>query len=574
MFIGVRIVRCVIFAHTMNRVAWFIICTVVGLELIAWGLLVPAHIQAVDAKVLELAGARSPSLTAEGLSLVNLEKTGPARILLDVAQQTDTPGHEKLAASVKTFEQAQPRLRVWGGAAPYLERVFEKHASITNLQSQAIVDLLVSQEARDTLMEALRHSRRPGVLEILRTRQLTNTVLFPPATSPSGQPLDAAIATTALLFQQDHFTTPLQNSIQALASTANHGGAVQPLEEVYLDVLALGKRLNWVQLVDLVKLVPDSHVLQEVATLAREKENHLPVLYAAIHLSESPHLVAQYVDSYPATGMKDLTFALGSGSAAVHELLERRQPIHYPKVRERLVAFAPVRMVYAPLARVVVTHPFWGFVVKYGLCLLGVLLSARAATYLSPVLVEEIVYSRPFLTGPQVAIGLCLLFIILFFTESWVTRATPAIEFPMQVKFPMASAALRATIPHQVRAMTDNLATMSLLIFFVLQATIYIFCRMKLAEIRRQTMPSKLKLRLLENEDNLFDAGLYFGFVGTVFSLILVSLGIVKFSLMAAYSSTAFGIIFVSILKIFSVRPYRRRLILDSEVAEREAQPA
>jgi hypothetical protein len=432
------------------------------------------------------------------------------------------------------------------------------------------VDLLVSQEARDTLMETLRHSRRPGVLELLQTRQLTNTVLFPPATSPSGQPLDAAIATTALLFQQDHFVTGLRNSIQALVSTANHGGAVQPLEEVYLDILALGKRLNWVQLVDLIKVVPDSNALQEVATLMREKENQLPVIYSAIHLSEAPHLVTQYVALFPATGLKDLTFALGSGTAAVRDLLERCQPIHYPKVRERLVAFGPVRMVYAPLARVVVNQPVLGFAVKYGLCLLGALLIARAMTYLSPVLVEEMVYSRPFLTGPQVTIGLCLLFIILFFTESWVTRATPVNEF----KFPMASAALRATIPHQVRAMTDNLATLSLLVFFVLQATIYIFCRMKLAEIRRQTMPSKLKLRLLENEDNLFDAGLYFGFVGTVFSLILVSLGIVKFSLMAAYSSTAFGIIFVSILKICSVRPYRRRLILDAEVAEREAQPA
>jgi hypothetical protein len=97
---------------------------------------------------------------------------------------------------------------------------------------------------------------------------------------------------------------------------------------------------------------------------------------------------------------------------------------------------------------------------------------------------------------------------------------------------------------------------------------------MKLAEIRRQTLPSRLKLRLLENEDNLFDAGLYFGFVGTVLSLILVSMGITHFSLMAAYSSTSFGIIFVSILKIFHVRPYRRRLILDAEMAERELQPA
>jgi hypothetical protein len=36
-------------------------------------------------------------------------------------------------------------------------------------------------------------------------------------------------------------------------------------------------------------------------------------------------------------------------------------------------------------------------------------------------------------------------------------------------------------------------------------------------------------------------------------------------SLMAAYSSTSFGIIFVSILKIFHIRPLRRTLIMESE---------
>ena len=122
--------------------------------------------------------------------------------------------------------------------------------------------------------------------------------------------------------------------------------------------------------------------------------------------------------------------------------------------------------------------------------------------------------------------------------------------------------------------MIDKFSTASLLIFFVLQATIYVCCRVKLAEIRRQTLSSKIKLRLLENEEHLFDAGLYFGFVGTILALILFSMGVHQFSLMAAYSSTSFGIIFVSILKIFHVRPYRRRLILDAEVADREPQPA
>jgi hypothetical protein len=558
----------------MNRVVWFIVCTLVGLELIAWGLLVPAHIRAVDAKVLDKVGAKSPSLVAEGLSLVNLEKTGPAHMLLTAAQQTGVPEADKLANSLRNFEQAHPRLKVWGGAAPYLERVFEKAPATTNLDSQPIVDVLITQSTRDTLMEALRHSRRPGVLEILQTRELTNTEVFPPARSASGQPLDATIATTALLFQHDHFTSRLRSSIQDAVARANRGAEVQPLEAIYMDILALGKRLNWGQLVDLIRQVPDTTVLQETAELIREREAQLPVVYSALHVSESPHLVRRYLDFYPTTGLRDIRFALGTGTAAVQTLLESGDPIQYPTLREKFVRFAPIRAVYQPLVAVVMHEPVLGFAVKYGLCLLGALLLARAITYLSPSLVEEIVHARPFLTGPQVALGLCLLSIVIFLSESLVTRAAPAPELPFRIKFPMASPVLRATIPHQIRVMTDNLATLSLLIFFVLQAAIYVFCRMKLAEIRRQTLPSKLKLRLLENEDNLFDGGLYFGFVGTVASLILVSIGIIKFSLMAAYSSTAFGIIFVSVLKIFSVRPYRRRLILDAEIAERQAQPA
>src|SRR5207245_1639957 len=101
----------------------------------------------------------------------------------------------------------------------------------------------------------------------------------------------------------------------------------------------------------------------------------------------------------------------------------------------------------------------------------------------------------------------------------------------------------------------------------LLQALLYTASLAKLAEIRRQRVLARMKLRLLENEDHLFDAGLYLGFVGTIISLILVSLGIIKPSLMAAYSSTSFGIIFVSVFKIFNLRPVRRRLLLEAEAA-------
>jgi hypothetical protein len=106
---------------------------------------------------------------------------------------------------------------------------------------------------------------------------------------------------------------------------------------------------------------------------------------------------------------------------------------------------------------------------------------------------------------------------------------------------------------------------LTLLLFFVLQALLYVACLVKLAEIRRQRVESRVKLKLLENEEHLFDAGLYLGFAGTIVSLILVSLNISEFSIMAAYSSTSFGIIFVSIFKIFHLRPAKRLLLMESE---------
>ena len=117
-----------------------------------------------------------------------------------------------------------------------------------------------------------------------------------------------------------------------------------------------------------------------------------------------------------------------------------------------------------------------------------------------------------------------------------------------------------------------NLIT--LLLFFVLQGLIYCACLVKLAEIRRQKVPARVQLKLLENEDHLFDGGLYLGFVGTIVCLILVSLGVIQFSLMAAYSSTSFGIIFVSIFKIFNLRPVRRHLLMQAEAESVAAERA
>jgi hypothetical protein len=61
----------------------------------------------------------------------------------------------------------------------------------------------------------------------------------------------------------------------------------------------------------------------------------------------------------------------------------------------------------------------------------------------------------------------------------------------------------------------------------------------------------------------LFDLGLYVVLGGTVMSLVLLLiLDVKQDALIGAYASTLFGIIFVAILKIFHVRPYRNQLLI------------
>jgi hypothetical protein len=165
--------------------------------------------------------------------------------------------------------------------------------------------------------------------------------------------------------------------------------------------------------------------------------------------------------------------------------------------------------------------------------------------------------------------ALGFLLVVLLLSEPFLAQESQRVEFPFRLRLPMVGSVVPAGT-HGVNQAIMNLSLLTLLLFFVLQALLYMASLVKLAEIRRQNLPSRTKLKLLENEDHLFDAGLYLGFAGTIISLILVSLGVIQPSLMAAYSSTSFGIIFVSVFKIFHLRPVRRKLLLEAEAAPAE----
>jgi hypothetical protein len=167
--------------------------------------------------------------------------------------------------------------------------------------------------------------------------------------------------------------------------------------------------------------------------------------------------------------------------------------------------------------------------------------------------------------------ALGFLLVVLLLSEPFLAQDSQRVEFPFRLRVPTMGSVVSAGTTGAARSIMNQLSLLTLLLFFVLQGLIYTACLFKLAEIRRQNLTSRLKLKLLENEDHLFDAGLYLGFAGTIISLIPVSLGVIQPSLMAAYSSTSFGIIFVSAFKIFNLRPLRRKLLLEAEAASVEA---
>jgi hypothetical protein len=117
----------------------------------------------------------------------------------------------------------------------------------------------------------------------------------------------------------------------------------------------------------------------------------------------------------------------------------------------------------------------------------------------------------------------------------------------------------------------DTSTILSIGFFAALQIAMYLICLAKIREVALQPVPPLVKLKLMENEENLFDGGLYVGIGGTAAALVMQVLGFIEPNLLAAYSSNLFGITCVALVKIRHVRPYKCRLILDSLA---ESEPA
>jgi hypothetical protein len=166
-------------------------------------------------------------------------------------------------------------------------------------------------------------------------------------------------------------------------------------------------------------------------------------------------------------------------------------------------------------------------------------------------------------------IAAILTFIFFVFSEPFLLKAAPISEYRVKLAIPVIGEVAAPAAPTASTTPTMETSTIvSILTFALLQVGMYVICLLKISEVSRQSLPAATKLELMQNEENLFDGGLYIGIAGTATALVLQVLGLIDANLLAAYSSNLFGIVCVALVKIRHVRPYKRQLIVETQQAE------
>lgn len=509
-------------------VVWSLVCLAAAVALLLCGWLMPVYLQAVDAAVVEAAGKTYPS------------------------PSTKNPA-ETSALS---------------GAAAAL-----------GLDGNVVTPCVIRPQVREKALALLRNAPLPAVQALLRCRALTNTVLFPPSSSASGQAFDTAVVITGLLLDGHHLTPSLNDTAFADASAAMQGGSPAPLENILMDELSLGQRFDWAQLAVFNDHIENAATLGALAGEARKAGDQLPVLYEAVAMSEQPAAVARYLDNFSRTGLPDLAKAERAGAGGVTELIRQNKRLYDPEMRRRVVSLPAVAAFFRTATNYAANEPRLALFLKWFFYLSAGFLAAIALQLARPRTWGGDASAQPggFFMARELLVASGILVIALLVSEPYLAQENQKGEGSSRPHVSLWSGAAANQVtsakPSLMNTQNVTVGLLTLGLFFVLQALIYTACLARLNATLRQNVPARVKLKLLENEDHLFDSGLYLGFVGTIVCFILVSVTPIQFNLMAAYSSTSFGIIFVSVLKIFKVRPARRQLLLQAE-AENTALPA
>lgn len=542
---------------------------VLGAALLLVGAAVPAHLRAMDIPVLE-AAARGSSGGATLLGavdgLLGSGRPGPAGLLLEAAR---VRGAGDLDSRMESRDKARRDAGMaarWGLSAELLDRHLGRWVKPEEASGRPVLGWILRAEVREALRRALSASTDPSATALLACRSLEGTRILPAVNTAAGQPMDAALMLAGGLVLAGRMHAGLALDFERASVAARQGRGTERLEKGLLDLLGGARHLDWDQLGWVVEASPTLEIFHALVSMAGGGGENWPLLAAAIAVDGGAGRVGAYLARHGSDGLADLQLADRLGDGAVRELLMRGLRVERRSTAASLAGWAPAGEVTRRLADLSWRAPRGALLARYLVVLDGLFLVLLGLWHGRQATRAEV--NRRFEPRPDYGVLLVVAVtagILLFLvSERYVFARKNLSEAASAVALPALKLRLRTDIPHVTSSAMNEKIIGMLVVFFAIQFAIYLVGLGRLRHIRGRPVEDSVKLRLLDNEESMFDAPLYLGIAGSVLALVLRLTGFDEVSLMASYSSTLFGILFCFLLKVVHVRPYRQQLILES----------
>lgn len=528
---------------------------VLGAAMLFLACCVPAYFTSLDMRVVAAAGAGTRSVADAARFALDNAQISPAEIL---ARCCDNP--DSISAAAEKSLSENPRWRAGGGNVPYFETFA---ASAGAEKNAAVFALLASGANRKKLFEFLSQSRNATVAKILAARDM-NTVLLPPAYSAAGAPFEASLLTLGLLAQSGCLDDNFAFALSAALADPADGGEV--FQKCSIGVVALSNRLDFSALGVLFKRFSTPLQVFDFAEIfcAQKNAHFADCMYAAAVLTGDVSGLCGYLRGADTRRWGGLSLALSNGEGAVELLLSEGKPIY-----ENSGAAAAIDFFCSPVK---------GFIAEYAGDSLPALLSLKVmfaffGAYTAAFGVFGLLgfAHRSSLLSLRCAIAAAA-GTVLFFAAVEPDAFSVEIQNESAAEIRIAFDKIKTNMIGEKDMFsidTDTATLAAIVLFFVIQSLVYVVCLLRINVIKRTRASASLKLKLLDNEDNLFDLGLYIGLAGTVASLILLTFGVITASLMAGYTSTLFGILFTALVKIVHLRRFKRKLLVEAANEQR-----
>lgn len=542
-------------------------CFLIGFIALIMGAAVPIFFKSIDTDVLTLAGEDTMTLSRLQDEFLNQGKIGPSQLITD--EDFSTEQHQRIL----TILDDNPMVTISGGPSPYFERFLNQtNLSNPSAPSENLLHFLIRPKNRKALHLYLQDSININVQKILQCRSIYQSERFFHINSAAGAPLDAITLGIALYAQGNYFQTAFIRDLRNTIIGSNNGNHIskQHIDQFFISFLGMSKRFKWAELSELISLCKTPDSFNKMSALFRTHPKYHRLFYKILVLSGNPDATIAYLNKFGKQGLEDIKVATTKGSGSIQHLLFQNLPIDNNNGLSGIAKTPLPSSLNQFLTKTCLDSSLLGLSVKIMLLFIaGFSFSKMIQDVKEKQRMSYRNYQNlnTFVILRNCAFALLFTAIALFILEPVLLHQETASPFAtIQANFAVANfGESLKTNPMGKTVELDLVAGIILGMFFIIQLAIYLYCLVRITEVKKQDAKPQLKLKLLQNEENLFDSGLYVGLGGTVISLILLVAGVLQASLIAAYASTLFGIIFVAILKIFNVRPYASQLIIENE---------